>query len=253
MKIGIIVLTLASTLLIGCERKEDAGAVACQKLSLDCTKNDKHWPLTFAIRKKAKEYLDLQEEQVITKLNSLDLKLSKFRKSTFDVNVYSHQSIELLLHPFALVSQEEKQKNQKLDNLAVFSAETRLLQSTFGHQPIIGVKPESNIQIKTDSKAYSRYQDIVKICEQSFVVDCRIAFKGRIDGVWTKKGEYSRELTGWIYLDEISVLNLDLENTKKSILVQVEKDALQMVYDLKGDVSWKQIEKLVHDRVSSIN
>ena len=69
---------------------------------------------------------------------------------------------------------------------------------------------------------------------------------------WDNK-DFSRDLSGWIDLDEIVVLNLELEKIKKSVLEYVEKDALMLIFKSKGNISWEDIEKILQLRIASIN
>jgi hypothetical protein len=246
--IGLLV-ALIGFAFSGCSSKEDVEAKACKKLEVGCTKSDKHWPLKIEINKKTKGYIEQKSPELEQKLKAINLKLAKFQKKTFEVDVINFQSVEQLKKPANLLNQ----KIDKFENLDIYSAGEYLINTSTGYIALIGLDSKSQFQIRKESKAFTRYQDIVSICKQALVVNCKIAFKGKLDGVWSKKDDFPRDLSGWIDLHEIVVLNLELEKIKSNLLEYVVKDAMELIFKSNGNISWEDIEKIVELRIASIN
>jgi hypothetical protein len=230
--VGVFAFTCLSAFISGCGGSEDASMIACKKLDLKCTKSYRDNTLNFELGQKINGYVDQRESEIERKVVEINHKLSKYSVRSFPVDVINYADINKTRFNGLLFE-------DKLDGAKVYSGSATL----FGNE----------IKVREGIGKASSYQSINDICKKIDLIKCKIAYVGKIDGVWTKKDESSSVLSGWIELENVTALPITLKETKAAISNSVHQEVGRKIWESKGDVSWGQIEDMVEKRVAEIN
>ena len=224
---------LFGLVFIGCSGREDPDKNACEKLELKCTNSRADDLLNFELNKKIEIYVNQRDSNLVSKLESINNRLSKFSKSSFPVNVISYINIP----NYRVYGSPGK---EKLDGVKVYSGSANLF--------------DQGIEVREGVGQASKYRDISDECIKIQIIKCKIAYSGKIYGVWTDKGKDSSSivLSGWIELEDVIVLPITLQEAKITIRSSVQQEVKRLIWGSKGDISWRQIENLVDQQIESI-
>lgn len=229
--VGVFAYTCMSAFILGCGGSKDAQMIACEKLELKCSKY-RYDSLDFELHQKIKSYVDQRESKIESKIAEINHKLSKYSVRSFPVDVYNYTEINR-------TRLRGSRTEDKLDGVKVYSGSDTL----FGKE----------IKVREGVGKSSTYLYINDICKKIYPIKCKIAYVGKIDGVWTNKGEGSSFLSGWIELEDVAALPITLKEAKSAIHQSVNAQVWERIIHSNGDISWGQIEDMVEKRIAEIN
>ncbi len=237
MKGFLIPVVLGAILLLGgCSDRTNPVVDACKNLNLPgCTSSKYHISFSYEINKKIASYLEDQAAVLDVQLAALNSKVSPFAQKSFMVDAINYRDIGSLSYPYAGDGEE------KLEGVKVFSSSSALFLPSKAPSSL----PKHRIEVRDGTTGASKYQKIREVCERIAIVHCKIAYMGRLDGVWTEKSESQKFISGWIELESVMALPFHLKEVRMAVHSQASEDIYKLVREKKGAISWTEVEAVV--------